>query len=289
MTEPKDERTLLVRITDALRIPRPVVPHIRRFGWGGTLALSICVLMVFGISPITVITGTYDPPREWTSRGNIPAADASHEDLERYMDAVFREARRGWVNMFVINGIGYYAPHIHYIADGQTGPCGLSSLPHGPVYCETESTLVVDLDTYAGIAASHGEDGHLAQAYLLARAYGEQVQTRLQNLQVNVSIRENLTDRQRAVFTRQLTLQPHCLAGIWAAWAGQPNLTENREILSLIGQAEAMREGGAPLDDRPSLTEQARWFTSGFDMPVPRECDPFNDLPGADATVAMLG
>lgn len=287
MAEPGERRPLLVRITDALRIPRPVVPHIRRFGWGGTLVLAICVLMVFGISPITIITGTYDPPREWTSRDNVPAAQASPEDLERYMDAVYREAQRGWVNMFLTNGISYHVPEIEYLSGTETGPCNIMHLPHGPHYCEDENTLVVDLEAYDRLARAHGENGHLAQAYLLARAYGVQVQSTLQSLRVNVTQREALTQRQRPVFVRQLALQPHCLAGMWAAWAAQPNFTENPRIVSLVGQAEAMRENGLPFDQRPSVAEQAAWFTSGYDLPIPRECDPFNNLPGPDATVAV--
>ncbi|WP_404402893.1 neutral zinc metallopeptidase [Pelagibacterium halotolerans] len=285
MAEPGEKRGLLLTITDALRIPRAVVPHIRRFGFSGALVVTIIVLMIFGITPITIITNSYDPPRPWTSKDNIPAADAPAEDLERYMDAVFREARRGWINMFLVNGIGYIAPSLDFISEGTEGPCGYTRLPYGPAYCAEENALVVDLDAYARLARANGEAGHMAQAYLLAHAYGVQVQTVLQRLSSVGRRREALTEMQRDVFDYQLQLQPHCMAGIWAAWAGLPNITENREIIALVGQAEALRDSGIDFDLRPSINEQTDWFTAGYDLPVPGECDPFNNLPDASAVV----
>lgn len=279
MTEPDKTRTRLERLTDALRIPRGVVPHIRRFGWSGAFVTAIVVLMVFGISPVTIVTGTYDPPREWTSRGNIPAADAPREDLRQYMEAVHREARRGWVNMFLANAISYYPARIDFVAEGQSGPCGLTQLQRGPQYCAEDNTVVVDLDAYAQLALTHGESGHLAQAYLFAHAYGAHVQDALQRLSVNVALRSALTDRQLPVFGRQLMLQPHCFAGIWAAWAFLPNLSGNEDVARIVAQAEVQRHGGLNFAERPSMTEQAQWFSAGYDLPVPRQCDPFNDLP----------
>ena len=38
-------------------IPESVMPHVRRFGLSGAIALGVVVVMLFGINPVTVLTG----------------------------------------------------------------------------------------------------------------------------------------------------------------------------------------------------------------------------------------
>ena len=50
-------------------IPASAMPHIRRFGWTGVVALGIVVVMLAGINPITVLTGQVSPPPPPTMGG----------------------------------------------------------------------------------------------------------------------------------------------------------------------------------------------------------------------------
>jgi uncharacterized protein len=49
-------------------VPESVMPHVRRFGFSGVIAAGVVVVMMFGINPISVITGQFSPPPPPTSR-----------------------------------------------------------------------------------------------------------------------------------------------------------------------------------------------------------------------------
>ena len=38
-------------------IPAGAMPHVKRFGWSGLLALGVVIVMLAGINPITLISG----------------------------------------------------------------------------------------------------------------------------------------------------------------------------------------------------------------------------------------
>ena len=43
-------------------IPAGAMPHVRRFGWSGALALAVVIAMLAGINPITLLSGKVSPP-----------------------------------------------------------------------------------------------------------------------------------------------------------------------------------------------------------------------------------
>jgi len=43
-------------------IPAGALPHVKRFGWSGVLALGVVIVMLAGINPITLISGKVSPP-----------------------------------------------------------------------------------------------------------------------------------------------------------------------------------------------------------------------------------
>ena len=75
-------------------IPESAMPHIRRFGWTGVVALGIVIVMLAGINPITVLTGQVSPPPPPTSITGKPATTAEDAALIAYPRYVDRATGR---------------------------------------------------------------------------------------------------------------------------------------------------------------------------------------------------
>ena len=74
-----------------LGIPDNVMPHIRRFGFSGVLAVSIVVVMLFGINPISLLTGQVAQPRPHTPLTALEAIAAGEGKPEDLVGALERE------------------------------------------------------------------------------------------------------------------------------------------------------------------------------------------------------
>ncbi|MCS6759925.1 MAG: neutral zinc metallopeptidase, partial [Candidatus Devosia euplotis] len=85
-----------------------VMPHVRRFGFSGVFALGV-VVMVFGINPITVLTGQaadHPPYTPLTALEAIESGDVAPADMA---EAVARETDGFWARGFR-NDATYYPP-----------------------------------------------------------------------------------------------------------------------------------------------------------------------------------
>ena len=77
-------------------IPAGAMPHVKRFGWSGVLAVGLVIVMLAGINPVTLISGKVSPPPPPTSITGVPASSATPEQIAAYPPVVAREAELRW-------------------------------------------------------------------------------------------------------------------------------------------------------------------------------------------------
>jgi len=51
------------------------MPHVRRFGFSGVIAVGVVVVMLFGINPVTVLTGQAAEPLPHTTLTALEAIE----------------------------------------------------------------------------------------------------------------------------------------------------------------------------------------------------------------------
>lgn len=121
-------------------IPAGALPHVKRFGWSGVLALGVVIVMLAGINPITLISGKVSPPPP-TSITGVPASSASIEQIAAYPPIVGSEAELMWRRFFWQTAIRFprvtmsvvESPSAFGLRHGGQGPDGvlLSRQPAG--------------------------------------------------------------------------------------------------------------------------------------------------------------
>ena len=151
-------------------IPQSVMPHIRRFGLSGVVAVAVIVVMLLGINPVTVLTGKVSPPPPPTSITGVPPASAAPEALAAYPPIVGGEAELMWRRAFWQTAIRYPAITIKVVATNREFGCGLAGKDLGVFYCPDERTVWVDTDAYARLRKSFPLGADYAEA--LARRRG---------------------------------------------------------------------------------------------------------------------
>ena len=259
-----------------LGIPDSVMPHVRRFGFSGAVALAVVVVMLFGINPVTVLTGQVAEPLPHTTLTALAAIEAGEGKPEDLVGAVQREANGFWERAFRAAAVYYPPVTLKMVQSSRELGCGMAGSVVGTFYCPDESTVYVDMSAYAGLVDAFPEQGHKAQGYLIGLAYGHHV---LAAIKAYDEL-EGLDPAARQVREQQIGVQAACYGGAWTKWAGLEELFDDPAMVRAIDSVGAGNDV-APVPSRaaipralaqPSPTFRKFGFDLGYAIPAAGSC-----------------
>lgn len=249
-----------------LGIPESVMPHMRRFGFSGAIALGVVVVMLFGINPVTLLTGQVAEPLPHTTLTALDAIAKGEGTPEDLVGAVEREANGFWERAFRSAAVYYPPVTLKMVPSSSELGCGMAGSKLGTFYCPDDSTVYVDMSRYQDLVAAFPEQGHKAQGYLIGLAYGHHVLTALDQF----ATLANLDDAARVRREQQLGARAACYAGAWTKWAGLEELLHDAQMVRAIDSTDT----GGDVAQMPSRTPVPRALTPpspayrqlGFDL-----------------------
>lgn len=259
-----------------LGIPESVMPHVRRFGFSGVIAVAVVVVMIFGINPVTVLTGQVAEPLPHTTLTALDAIAAGEDGPEALVEAVSREANGFWERAFRSAAVHYPPAALKMVPTKSELGCGMAGSDVGTFYCPDDSTVYVDMAAYADLVAGFPEQGHKAQGYLIGLAYGHHVQAALDQF----NALDGLDAAGRLVREQQLGAQAACYSGAWTKWAGLEVLLDDPAIVRAIDSVSTGRDvtaapSRAPIPRAltpPSPAFRAHGYGLGYAIPAAGSC-----------------
>ncbi len=263
-------------------IPQSVMPHVRRFGLSGLVAVAVIVVMLLGINPVTVLTGKVSPPPPPTSITGVPPAGAALEALAAYPPIVGGEAELMWRRAFWQTAIRYPTITMKVVGTSKEFGCGLAGKDLGVFYCPEEQTVWVDTDAYARLRKAFPLGADYAEAFLVAEAYGHHVQYALEVFKDLVAARSSESPETLVAFEKRIDMQAACYGGMWAITAGIRDLMDNADVVAALAAAEANRDrvilnpsaGTVIPEALASATYEGRkfWYDKGYAIPAGGSC-----------------
>jgi len=262
-------------------IPPAIMPHLRRFGWSGVLAVGLVVVMLAGVNPITLISGQVAPPPPPTSITGVPPAGADAEALAAYPAVVGGEAELMWRRAFRLTSMQFPDIALEAVADRSGVGCGLAGKDVTVHYCPAERTVYVDLSAYAALRAQFPLGADHALALLVGEAYGEHVQQVLGTFEQIAELRAG-DPAAAEMLEKRADMQQACYGAMWAKTAGLEPLYDNAAVVAALNDVERRRLAVLPLAASagviPELVEPASfegkktWFDVGYAIPAGGNC-----------------
>lgn len=263
-------------------VPPALVPHLRRFGLSGVAAVALIVVMIFGVNPITLISGKTAPPPPPTSITGVPKGAGTEAELVAYPKIVAGEAEVMWRGFFRQTSMKFEAPEI-VTGDGpQVFGCGLGGKDVTVAYCPADNRIYVDVAAYKGLRDRFPLGADYAMAHLVAEAYGQYAQLATEQFDNLRAIRASEDPEAIAVLEKQLDEQAQCHAALWTAAAGITSLAENAGVQAALTDVEARRSAVTRPDSageivpvllaRASADGRKLWYARGFAIPAAGTC-----------------
>lgn len=252
------------------------MPHVRRFGFSGAIALSVVVVMLFGINPVTVLTGQVAEPLPHTTLTALAAIEAGEGKPEDLVGAVQREANGFWERAFRAAAVYYPPVTLKMVPSSRELGCGMAGSIVGTFYCPDDSTVYVDMARYDQLVADFPEQGHKAEGYLIGLAYGHHV---LAAIKAYDEL-EGLDAAARQVREQQIGAQAACYGGAWTKWAGLEMLFDDPAMVRAIdsvgvGDDVALAPSRAAIPRAltpPSPAFRKLGFDLGYAIPAAGSC-----------------
>ena len=259
-----------------LGIPESVMPHVRRFGFSGAIALGVVVVMLFGINPVTIITGQVAEPLPHTTLTALEAIATGEGEPEDLVGAGEREANGFWERAFRSAAVYYPPVTLKMVPSNRELGCGMAGSAIGTFYCPDDSTVYVDMSRYRELVAAFPEQGHKAEGYLIGLAYGHHVLAALGQYDALAS----LGDAERVIREQQLGARAACYAGAWTKWAGLEMLLHDPRMVQAIdsvanGSDVALVPSRMPVPRAltpPSPAYRQFGFDLGYAIPAAGSC-----------------
>ncbi|UJW86958.1 neutral zinc metallopeptidase [Devosia sp. SL43] len=261
-----------------LGIPDSVMPHVRRFGFSGATALSVVVVMIFGINPVTVLTGQVAEPLPHTTLTALEAIKAGEGTPEDLVGAVEREANGFWERAFRSAAVYYPPVALKMVPSSRELGCGMAGSDVGTFYCPDDSTVYVDMTRYADLVSAFPEQGHKAEGYLIGLAYGHHVLAAVKAYDELAA----LDAAARPALEQQIGARAACYAGAWTKWAGLEELLDDPAMVSAIDSVGTGNDV-AVMPSRPAVPRaltppsadfRKLGFDLGYGIPAAGSCRP---------------
>lgn len=259
------------------------MPHVRRFGFSGAIAAGVVVVMLFGINPVSVLTGKFSPPPPPTSITGVPPAEATVDMLAAYPPVVAREAELMWRRAFRLTAFKYPRISITVASHSSKFGCGMAGKDLTVFYCPETQTVYADLDAYDRLRRKHPEGADYAMAYLVAEAFGHHVQWKLETLDQLAAMQTAGADPAAIeALEKTVDLQAACYAAMWTATAGIEDLYDDPKVMEAVATVEANRDRaiidlppGRVIPEaltRASFEARQFWYRKGLAIPAAGTC-----------------
>lgn len=252
------------------------MPHVRRFGFSGAIALGVVVVMIFGINPVSVLTGQVAQPLPHTTLTALEAIATGDGKPEDLVGAVEREANGFWERAFRSAAVYYPPVTLKMVPSSAELGCGMAGSSVGTFYCPDDSTVYVDMARYGELVAAFPEQGHKAEGYLIGLAYGHHVLGAIDAYSALAA----LDPAARPVREQQIGAQAACYGGAWTKWAGLEKLFDDATMTRAIDSVSTGRDVAAmpsraaiPLAlTPPSAAFRKHGFDLGYAIPAAGSC-----------------
>jgi predicted metalloprotease len=253
----------------------------------GSLVIVIILALVFGINPMTLLSGGGGQVSAPTQQIGQPQYDQPARltsENDRFVAKVLNNTERTWSEIFQREvGEAYREPKLALFTNPVPTACGAAESAMGPFYCPADQKVYLDQSFFDELARRFGAPGDFAAAYVIAHEVGHHIQTLL-GISQQVSEMQNRVSRTEAnALSVRLELQADCLAGVWAH--------HNQTLLEPGDVEEAMRAATAIGDDalqraaqgvvvpesftHGSSEQRTRWFMRGMTEGTIAACDTF--------------
>lgn len=263
-------------------IPAAALPHVKRFGWSGVLAVGVVVVMLAGINPVTLITGKVSPPPPPTSITGVPASSATAAEIAAYPPIVGGEAELMWRRFFWQTAIRYPQVTMDVVDTSSGFGCGMAGKDLTVFYCPQNRLVYVDTEAYQRLRSRFPLGADYAMAYLVAEAYGHHVQWALGVFTDLVALQSRQQAEPIAALERQIDQQAACYAAMWTITAGIDELNRNAAVMAAVDAVEANRRN-AIINLPPGMvvpevlataspTARSFWYDKGYAIPAPGSC-----------------
>jgi uncharacterized protein len=251
----------------------------RRCGLNCVGRLLFCVLMGCGAHNAVGTSAAQVPTETPHEAANLSRQFVSH---------VLASTEDVWAEVFKAFGQRYQEPKLVLYSDVTKGACGRQEAVSGPVYCERDNRVYLDLAFFTALQDNLKAPGDFARAYVIAHEIGHHVQNQLGILDRVEEMEAKLTLRQRNALSVRVELQADCFAGVWAGVAQRmrPGLIEPGDIEAGLAAAaavgaDAMQRAATGIVVPENFThgtsaQRMRWFRRGMETAQIQQCDTFN-------------
>jgi len=250
---------------------------------GGGIGTIIIALIIFllGGDPTQVLNlgqQQVDTQQEATNDAN----DAG----KQFVSVVLASTEDVWKQQFSTLGRSYEDPKLVLFTEQTMSGCGGASKATGPFYCPADDKIYLDLSFFSELSNRFGSQGEFANAYVVAHEVGHHVQNLLGISSKVHQMQQNMSEAEANNLSVKLELQADFLAGYWAHYAQNLELTED-DIRSALSAANAIgddrlqkqSQGYVVPDAFTHGTSEQRmeWFFKGYKSGDIKESDTFND------------
>lgn len=249
---------------------------------GGSLGIGgVALLLLFNYlngGNLSDVLSQIDPSSLQTQTENRDVSQYQGNDqYEQFASTVLGSTNDTWKNVFAQEDKQYITPKLVLFRTFTDSACGGASSDVGPHYCPYDQTIYLDETFFDELNKRFGgNNGDVAQAYVIAHEVGHHVQNQLGTM-------DNIGDSNADSI--KLELQADCYAGIWANSLKDKNIFEPGEI------QEAVDEAAAVGDDRiqqkvegqinpetwthGSSAQRVSWFNKGYNSGAIDQCNTF--------------
>jgi uncharacterized protein len=254
----------------------------------GSIVIALVASMVFGISPLTVLSilggGSEEAPPQ-VSQQQAPGKPMAKDDqMGQFVSAVLADTEDVWGAVFKQGGSAYKPPKLVLFRGATRTACGTGQAAMGPFYCPGDEKVYIDLGFYETMKRQLGAPGDFAQAYVIAHEIGHHVQHQL-GLSAKVdAMRGRVSEKEQNLLSVKLELQADCFAGVWARGSklnlDKGDIEEAMNAAAQIGDDTLQKksQGYVQPDSftHGSSKQRMAWFNQGLQTGNMKQCDTFN-------------
>jgi uncharacterized protein len=257
-------------------------------GIGGIILLLI-VAWIFGINPLTLLSGGMDTGGGYVEQGQTAGlgggGTTENQELKEFVSVVLADTEDTWHALLPTIGTQYREPRLVLFSGGVDSACGYAQSAVGPFYCPGDEQVYLDLDFFDELSRRFGAPGDFAGAYVVAHEVGHHVQTVLGIEEQVRKARASMSETEANALSVRVELQADCFAGIWANRAKQAQVLEAGDIEEALGAASAVGDDtlqkqatGRVVPDsftHGSAAQRMQWFKAGYSSGDINACDTF--------------
>ena len=262
-----------------------------RLGLGG-LVIVVIGSLLFGLNPADVLNGLQGGGQVTQTSSNsgnssTGASVNSNDPGLIFSKKVMGDLEDTWGNIFKMQLNGTYeTPRLVLFSDGTRTGCGNGESAMGPFYCPPDQTAYLDLSFFRELEGTASAGGDLARSYVIAHEIGHHVQNLLGISDKVAAKRREVNETVANQLSVRVELQADCFAGIWANSAAQRGIIKTEaEIQTAIKTAMEIGDDYLQRKSRGYVVEEAfthgssaqraRWFKTGFDSGLVKDCNTF--------------